>query len=355
MKTLLFSILLTSSTLAASFTIAPDQKSFLHDNKPFTPRGFNYDRDHRLRLLEDYWQSEWPTVEQDFREMKDLGANVVRIHLQFAKFMDGPDKPNAENLAQLKRLVRLAQDTGLYLDVTGLGCYRKSDVPDWYNDLDENARWHAQANFWEAVAQTCSDSPAIFCYDLMNEPLVPAANTHGDWLHPFALGGFHYVQHITTDPRGRDREQIARDWTRQLVAAIRAHDKDHLITIGMLPFENTGFTAQTLRPELDFIAVHIYPESKKLNDATKTLERFSPFSPAARGGFSPKPLLIEETFPMKCSIDELEKFLTNSHLTAAGYLGFYWGQTPADLKSSNKIGDKVTLAWLELFQKMARP
>ena len=30
-----------------------------------------------------------------------------------------------------------------------------------------------QAAFWEAVAETCKDSPAIFCYDLMNEPILP--------------------------------------------------------------------------------------------------------------------------------------------------------------------------------------
>src|SRR5580693_3255949 len=57
---------------------------------PFTPWGFNQDRDYQHRLLEEYWSTEWPTVEQDFREMKKLGANVVRIDLQFAGFMDAP-------------------------------------------------------------------------------------------------------------------------------------------------------------------------------------------------------------------------------------------------------------------------
>jgi hypothetical protein len=56
----------------------------------FTPWGFNYFRDEKYRLLEDYWNSDkpdgWPKFERDFREMKRLGANVVRIHLQFAKF-----------------------------------------------------------------------------------------------------------------------------------------------------------------------------------------------------------------------------------------------------------------------------
>jgi hypothetical protein len=48
--------------------------------RSFTPWGFNYDHDEQLRLLEDYWVSEWPKVEEDFGEMKALGANVVRGH-----------------------------------------------------------------------------------------------------------------------------------------------------------------------------------------------------------------------------------------------------------------------------------
>ena len=49
--------------------------------KAFTPWGFNYDHDFKSRLIENYWESEWPTVEADFREMKALGANVVRVHV----------------------------------------------------------------------------------------------------------------------------------------------------------------------------------------------------------------------------------------------------------------------------------
>ena len=29
--------------------------------------------------------------------------------------------------------------------------------------LDEAARWRSQARFWQAVAQRCAESPAIFC------------------------------------------------------------------------------------------------------------------------------------------------------------------------------------------------
>src|SRR5688572_509752 len=135
--------------------VAPGATHFTHG---FVPWGFNYDRDHKLRLLEEYWEKEWATVEQDFREMKALGGNVVRIHLQFAQFMDGPDRPNKENLARLKRLVRFAEQIDIRLDITGLGSYRKGDVPDWYNTRNEARRCEMQANFWSAIARTCADS-----------------------------------------------------------------------------------------------------------------------------------------------------------------------------------------------------
>ena len=56
-----------------------------------------------------------------------------------------------------------------------------------------------QARFWEAVAGRCADSPAVFCYDLMNEPVVPGGKRKaGDWLGP-PFAGKHFVQFITLD------------------------------------------------------------------------------------------------------------------------------------------------------------
>jgi aryl-phospho-beta-D-glucosidase BglC (GH1 family) len=143
-------------------TAAKDGTGFVGEasGKKFVPWGFNYDRDYKSRLLDEYWETEWETVAADLAEMKELGANVVRIHLQVAKFMDGPDKPNRAALERLKRLVAQAEKTGLYLDVTGLACYRKQAVPQWYTDAGETQRWETQGRFWEAIAECCADSDA---------------------------------------------------------------------------------------------------------------------------------------------------------------------------------------------------
>src|SRR4051812_3586203 len=80
--------------------VPKDRKGFVLEpsGRPFVPWGFNYDHDDQGRLIEDYWEAEWATVEAHFGQMKRLGANVVRVHLQLGKFMDGPDKPNAKAL-----------------------------------------------------------------------------------------------------------------------------------------------------------------------------------------------------------------------------------------------------------------
>ena len=330
--------------------VADDNRSFAlaESGKPFYVWGVNYDHDAAGRLIEHYWHDEWATVEADFREMRKLGANVIRVHLQFGKFMNSPTEANKESLAQLAKLVRLAEREKLYLDVTGLGCYHKADVPAWYDELDEAARWNAQAKFWEAVAKTCAASPAIFCFDLMNEPVAPAGDKPGgDWLGP-AFGGKHFVQRISLDRAGRERHAIAGAWVDQLVAAIRKVDKQTMITVGLVPWSldrgglTSGFIPDKIAEPLDFIAVHLYPESAKLADDLATL----------RGFQVGKPLIVEETFPLKCSPDELLKFIDEHRGETAGWVSFYWGK-PADEYRDKTFADAITADWLRRFQSHA--
>ncbi len=332
--------------------VAEDRRGFVlaESKRPFVPWGFNYDHDERGRLIEDYWETEWPKVEEDFQEMKDLGANVVRVHLQLGKFMEAKDRPNGGALQRLERLIALAEKLHIYLDVTGLGCYHKRDVPEWYDALSETERWDVQARFWSAVAERCANSPAIFCYDLMNEPVVAGAKRKpGDWLGP-AFAGKHFVQCITLDPAGRSPPEIAGQWIRQLVAAIRKHDARRLITVGLVdwsldrPGLRSGFVPEKVAGELDFLCVHLYPERGRVDEALETLKGF------AVG----KPVVIEETFPLKCSMQEFERFVRESEKHAGGWIGFYWGKTPAELRKGKTIPDAMMLAWLEFFERRAR-
>jgi hypothetical protein len=333
--------------------VSADGRGFVLRNtgRRFVPWGFNYDHDEAGRLLEDYWHSEWDKVVEDFREMQSLGANVVRIHLQLGKFMASAEQPNPRQLEQLRRLVRLAEDLGLYLNLTGLGCYHRQDVPAWYDTLAEQERWQVQARFWRAIAQLCAEEPAIFCYDLMNEPVVPGGDQpREDWLGP-PFAGKHFVQFISLDRKGRRREDIARQWIQTLVGAIREVDKCHPITVGLVPWSldrpglTSGFVPRAIAPELDFLCVHLYPERGKLDEALETLAGF------AVG----KPVVIEEIFPLHCSAAELEEFIRRSAGLACGWIGFYWGQTPEECRKSPDLAHQITYQWLELFRKGPPP
>jgi len=312
----------------------------------FVAWGFNYDHDDTGRLIEDYWLEEWPTVAEDFKEMKDLGANVVRIHLQTAKFMKSPLQPDEINLAQLAKLVKLAEKTGLYLDITGLGCYHKKDVPQWYDAMDETQRWNTQAIFWEAVAKTCAKSPAIFCYDLMNEPILPGENKkETDWLAG-EFAGKHFVQRITLDLAGRTSKQVAKAWVDKLTTAIRKHDNRHMITVGVIPWVHTFpkakplFYSNDVSANLDFAAVHFYPKKGEVDKALNALSAYD----------IGKPLVIEEMFPLQCGIEELAAFIDASRSFVDGHIGFYWGKTIDQYDEKSDIPSALTKSWLKYFR-----
>ena len=354
---ILVPFLLLASLLAQSkglewVSMSQDNRAFVfqESGQRFVPWGLNYDHDERNRLLEDYWESDWSKMEEDFREMKELGANVVRIQLQLGKFMKNAMKPNEKSLAQLERLVCLAEKTGLYLDLTGLGNFRKSDVPTWLDKLSENERWKVQAHFWEAVASRTGNSPAIFCYNLMNEPAVPGEKDRlKEWTAPpFEGTGFHYIEFITLEPASRPRVEIGQQWIRTLTKAIRKHDPKHLITVGLFLVNDQadhlpiGTTPEQLAPEVDFLSVHIYPRQDAIPTALNVLKRLS---------IVRKPVVIEETAPLHCSVPCLQQFVENSKACASGWMLFYWGKTPQDCRASSEIADALTLDWLEFFQR----
>jgi sugar phosphate isomerase/epimerase len=327
--------------------LSEDGSSFIQkqSKNPFTVWGVNYDHDRDGRLIEDYWVDEWDTVVEDFYEIKALGANVVRVHLQFGKFMNTSTEANQQSLDQLKRLLELAEETGLYLDITGLGCYHIKDVPEWYDSMSEAERWDAQANFWRAIATTCANSPAVFCYDLMNEPVTGGNGSDASpWLAG-ELGGKYFVQRITLDAAGRTGEEIAKAWVDTLVSAIHKQDRNHLITVGVIPWahvwENAKplFYSDSVSKNLDFVSVHFYPKTGEVDKALQALAKYD----------IGKPLVIEEMFPLSCSIEEMNRFIDGSHQITEGWISFYWGKTIAEYEQDQDMPSSIIKRWLEYY------
>ena len=85
-----------------------------------------------------------------------------------------------------------------------------------------------------------------------------------------------------------------------MVAAIRKHDPRHLITVGLVdwsldrPGLTSGFVPQQVAEPLDFVAVHVYPETGQGHGGAGDGQGLLGVG---------KPVVIEETFPLKCSFD----------------------------------------------------
>lgn len=323
--------------------MSDDGTQFLVGNgeETFSPWGFNYVGPHGT-IVEEIWADDWPRIEKDFRTMRELGANVVRIHLQFGTYMASPDEAKQEELDRLKRLLDLAAETGLYLDLTGLGCYHIDRVPDWYDDLDEAKRWKAQALFWEVIAEKSAGHPAVFCYDLMNEPILAAAK-EGE--HPWLtgeLGGMHFVQRISNDAAGREREEIVEAWVKTLTTAIRKHDPRTPITVGVIPWANVWpnakplFYSPSVAKHLDFVSVHFYPESNEVERSIKALAVYD----------IGKPLVVEETFPLNCSIEELDQFIEGTKTRSDGWIAHFFGHTIEEHEQGAEPAGSLVAAFL---------
>ncbi len=309
--------------------------------QPVVAWGFNYDRDREMRLLEEYWDREWPKVVNDLRLMRSHDANIVRIHLQTAAFIDADGHPRHAALDRLVELVAVAEELDMYLDITGLACYRSDDPGlSWFNSLTEGERWEIQARFWTAVATAVRGRSAVAFFDLINEPAVPAART--DSWYAGKLGPFSYCQFLVRDLAGRDRSTVASDWTHKMTEAIRGADPDRSVTIGLLPNSAAaGVDPVAVAPHLDLLAVHVYPDPGEVSAAVEIVRDL-----AALG----KPVIVEELFPLRCSIQELREFITQTRPYACGWIGFHWGEAPA--RSGHPDNKGLIDRWLALFDDL---
>ena len=308
------------------------------DGSLFFPWGLNYTNPDGVGLIEDNWydQNIWNTIKSDFLEMKALSANVVRIHLQYHRFMIDATTPDVQALDRLEDLVAYAEEQNMYLDVTGLAAYRASDQPAYYKEMTDQERWDTQKLFWKNIAARIGDSPAVFAFNLMNEPVVSvgcAEGTECGWLPGAGLGGFNFVQNISRDP---DKEFVPtiKEWILEMTTAIRSEDNATLITVGFL---NLGDISQFAN-DLDYISVHVYPESGMVDASIEYV----------KNNQSDVALVIEETSNFKCNISELETFVNGLENNYDGLMGHYFGKTINELDETI-IVDALHKNFLEFF------
>jgi hypothetical protein len=250
--------------------------------KSFVPFGCNY-HDPLGGWPPHIWTEFEPvrTREQLVR-LRDLGANIVRIHLAHPVFYREPGSLASEGAAKLQTMLELCDEVGLRVLITGLTEYEGPsgwDSRDYFVSDEIRARL---CRFWGELAELLRGSEAVFGYDIYNEPSLPQRHPMLDakWAVFAGRGdagdggeaavGAEEFTHTATYQLFLEEE--ARLWVADQVDAIKSVDPAALVTLGANPStlpgvpvmergygKARGFNASVIGPLLDFTSVHFYP------------------------------------------------------------------------------------------------
>jgi len=207
-----------------------------------------------------YWWKEFDEgeVEEEFKEVRSLGAEVVRFFLLWEDFQPRPDVVDDGALANLEAVLDLAHRYGLKTMPTLLVGHMSGAnwVPEWALDeahrspypvisggkpvhygvrdiYEDPAMLRAEKLLVRTVASTFSEHPAVLAWDLSNE-----------------------VDNLRV-PRS---PEAAKRWCALLANEIRSVDPNHPVTLGLhqedLEFDK-GFHVHEL--DLDVVSMHGYP------------------------------------------------------------------------------------------------
>jgi hypothetical protein len=92
---------------------------------------------------------------------------------------------------------------------------------------------------------------------------------------------------------------------------------------------------------LDFVSVHFYPRTGQVDAALDALKVYE----------VGKPLVIEEMFPLKCGLEDLDAFIKKSRAFTDGWISFYWGKTIKEYDKDADISGALMTQWLRYFKE----
>ena len=278
--------------------IAKDGRSFETEaGRPFVPFGVNYYRPGTGWAPQVWKQFDAEATRKDFARMKKLGINCVRVFLSYGSFYTDPGVLRNEGLEKFDQFLDLAEQAGIYVHPAGPDHWE--GPPSWQPVAVADQRTlQFTVQFWELFAARYRGRRVIFAYDLKNEPVIdwqseiipPQWNA---WLKnkygssqkvATAWGVTNQLElgKVAVPPaknalRSRQlldfqsfREDLADEWTRRHVAAIKAADPEALTTVGFLQSSvpcqvwgsinnYAGFRPERQAKLLDFLEIHFYP------------------------------------------------------------------------------------------------
>jgi endo-1,4-beta-mannosidase len=244
------------------------------------------------------WWSEFDKgeVREEFSIIRELGMSVVRIFLMWEDFQPEPQMISKECLKNLVKVCDIASSLNLKLDVTFFTGHMSGPnfAPQWMlqgekpqyvkqvvsrkrivesgylNPFANQSAIDAEKLQLSVVIRELKDHPAIYCWNLGNEPDI------------FALP---------------PSDEIGKEWASKLVNIIHKIDQVHPVTCGLhiaSLLYNNGLRIDQIFPLMDFAVMHSYP-MYMMGMVNNPLDpEFVPFTCALTAALSGKPVLMEE-------------------------------------------------------------
>lgn len=175
---------------------------------------------------ENYNESQ---IAEDFKIIKDLNLNTIRIFLSYEDFKIG--KESNLKLKRLRSLLDTAEKADLQVMVTLFDFYGDYGIQDW---TLTNA-------YLKNVVEKIKDHPAVFAWDIKNEP------------------------DLDYESRGKLNVEA---WLSQTIGRIKEMDSIHPVTIGW----STATAAEALEDQVDIISYHYYQDLEELSETHKKLK-----------------------------------------------------------------------------------
>ena len=298
-------------------------------------------------------------LHRDFKAMRLLNATAVRLFLSLGAVLATATAPNTTALARLQRVVDIAAEEQLLVDLTGLAVMRPDTVPVWLTNASDSVLRASQRMFWHVVAVQFAGQSTILSFNLINEPNVPSRHAS-----ELSIGCVYMGQNTSSAScKGRDTicycanlwrnpsphcdakctADLVRGWCSEMSGTIKAVDGGRRVTFGDMAFSMGTLEEPrcTLADGLDYYSLHMQPPQA----GTMTLDQLRAFYTGRINALPDDGGLVvaEEMYPFpQCpgngnwlgppGVGEAQ--LLNAYLNATrprtvGWMAFYWGTAEA--------------------------
>lgn len=208
--------------------------------------------------------------ESDFENIASLGFNCVRLPFNHKLIEKEPFSYSQEGLSYLQKAVAWAKKYGIWV-ILDLHAAPGSQNTDWHSDSTGDAElWNNTSNqertikLWSFLADVFKYEDAVAGYDLLNEPIVSAATLN------------KFYQDLVQAIRAKDKNHIIFlepvDWSQEIGTLEKPKDDNLAISIHF--YQPMDFTFN-LKPELtypfrdNFYNKNMQGQSKHLRDCLK--------------------------------------------------------------------------------------